>query len=99
MDRVNWERRVLLLAEELGRSERHPVTLRVIMRPPSQGPVGRGQLGLTGPQRERGHEGEMAALTTGSPECRLGFLPLIVLAVLCVCVCVCVCVRAHRRHT
>ncbi|KAK1881129.1 NADH-quinone oxidoreductase subunit C, partial [Dissostichus eleginoides] len=58
--------------EELGRSERHPVTLRVIMRPPSQGPVGRGQLGLTGPQRERGQEGEMAALTTGSSEARLG---------------------------
>lgn len=32
------------------------------------GSVSRGQPGLTGPQRERGQEGEVGALTPGSPE-------------------------------
>lgn len=42
MDRVNWERRVLLLAEELGRSERHPQghDEAPVTRPSRQGPAG-----------------------------------------------------------
>lgn len=66
MDRVNWERRSLLLAVELGRNKRHPVGPRVTRQRDVE--VSRGQPGLTGPQTERGQEGEVEALTPGSPE-------------------------------
>lgn len=63
---------MFLLAVDLGHNIRHLVTLRVTMRPwvtkQRDKSVSRGQLGLTGPQRERGQEGEVVVLTPGSPE-------------------------------
>lgn len=72
MDRVNCGKRAFLLAVELGRNIRDPVTPEghneAPVTRPRDGAVSRGQPGLTGPQRERGEEREVGALTPGLPE-------------------------------
>lgn len=63
---------MFLLVVELGRNKRHSDTPpgydKAQVARQRDRAVGRGQPGLTGPQRGRGQEGEVGALSQGSPE-------------------------------